>query len=471
MERVDRERMKIIAGTENVRSDAETLELYSYDATRRRALPECVVSPGSAAEISEIMKIAFERNIPVYPRGAATGMSGGALPLHGGVALDLARLNKIIDIDTKNLVAEVEPGVINADLQKAANRAGLFYPPDPASNEFSTIGGNVAENAGGLRALKYGVTRDYVLALEVVLPDGSIIHTGAKTLKSVAGYDLTGIMVGSEGTLGIFTKIWLKLLPKPRAARTALCGFASTESAVKAVENIISSRILPRAIELIDNASLRAVLSYKPIKLQGTELDPEKTDTVLLIEVDGQEAACDAEIKQVLDVCRALEPLFLMQASNDEEREELWTVRRSISPALYKLKPIKINEDICVQRTRMAEAIKMAHAIGARYNIMVACFGHAGDGNIHVDFMVDDSDPAEKEAAEKALDELMAGVVRLGGTISGEHGIGITKARFLPLEIPDAEYELMKKIKTLFDPKDILNPGKIFLPRAENNIT
>lgn len=467
MERVDIERFKLIVGHENVKSDRASLELYSYDATRRHYLPECVVRPNSAEEIAEIMNVAYERTIPVYPRGAATGMSGGALPVKGGVALDLARMNRILEINTTDHTALVEPGVVNAELQKAVGRLGLFYPPDPASNEFSTIGGNVAENAGGLRAVKYGVTRDYVLALEAVLPSGEIIHTGAKTLKSVTGYDLTGLLVGSEGTLAIFTKILLKLIPKPPEARAALCGFDSAAKAVEAVNAIVNANVLPRAMEFIDNASLRAVDSYKPMTIKGQAITPDAVNALLLIEVDGRESACEAEMGAVLEACKKLSPMFMLRSETDSEREELWSVRKSISPALYKLKPIKFNEDICVPRSRMVECLEMATAIGLKYDLLVACFGHAGDGNIHVDFMIDEANSLEAESVHKALRELMEGVVRLGGTLSGEHGIGITKAEFLDLEIPPVEKELMKQIKAVFDPKNVLNPGKIFSAEAK----
>jgi len=429
---------------------------HSYDATKQRAVPDVVVKPGSAQEVSEILKLANEKRIPVYPRGAASGLTGGAVPLRGGIALDMTRMNRIIEIDTANLIAIVEPGVVVADFQKEVEKLGLLYPPDPASNKFATIGGSVAECAGGLRGMKYGVTRDYVMALEVVLPTGEIIHPGSKTLKSVTGYDLTRLFVGSEGTLGIFTKIVLKLIPPPEKIETLMAFFSSIKNAADTVSAIIAAKIVPRALEFVDEECIRAVDQYTGFSVA------EGTEALLLIEVDGSAETANRDALRVMSICRDNEAFDVKKAETDEEVDELWSVRRTISPALYAVSKGKLNEDICVPRSNLTLMLDGIAEISEKYKLTIANFGHAGDGNIHVNVLIDPGIPEEVERGEAAVEEIFRKTVELEGTLSGEHGIGNTKSKYLSIEIEPDEVELMKNIKALFDPNGILNPGKIF---------
>jgi glycolate oxidase len=445
-----------IVGADNLLTSREELIVYSYDATQRESLPWAVARPASPAEIAKIIILANREAIPVVPRGAGTGMSGGSVPLRGGIVLSLERMNRILEIDEKDCIAVVEPGVVTGDLQREVESRGLFYPPDPASHQFCTIGGNVAECAGGLRAVKYGVTKDYVLGLEVVLPTGEIIRTGARTVKSVAGYDLTKLIVGSEGTLGIVTKIILKLLPLPETIGTLSAFFKTIESAASAASAVIAGRILPRALEFVDGTSLRAVENHLKQDLSGGAA------AMLLVEVDGTSESAAREIKRVAEIMRAGGADRISVAANNSEREQIWKARRSISPALYSIKPKKMNEDIVVPRSKIADILRIIEGIGKRHGLLIANFGHAGDGNIHTNVMIDESDLEKGRAAVK---EIFEAVLRLGGSISGEHGIGISKAEYLPMELQPAAIGVMKKIKEALDPNNILNPGKIFLEK------
>jgi len=429
---------------------------HSYDATKQRHLPDVVIRPNSAQEISEIMKIANEYRIPVYPRGAASGLTGGAVPLYGGIALDLTLLNKIIEIDEANLMATVEPGVIIADFQNEVEKHGLLYPPDPASNKFATMGGSVAECSGGLRGMKYGVTKDYVTALEVVLPTGDIIHTGSITLKSVTGYDLTKLFVGSEGTLGIFTKIVVKLIPPPERIETIRAYFGSIKDSTDTVSAIIANKIVPRALEFVDEACIKAVSVYTGFNV------PNGTKAMLLIELDGPSDSVKKDAERVMQIIKSHNAFEIEKAETEQEKDSLWAIRRSISPALYAISSGKVNEDICVPRSRLTEMLEKIAEIGKKYSFTIANFGHAGDGNIHVNILTEPSVPGELERAEKAVEEIFQSVVQLGGTLSGEHGIGNTKSKYLKYEIGPVEMKLMREIKKLFDPNNILNPGKIF---------
>jgi len=432
----------------------------SYDATKQSVLPDVVIKPDSAEEISGILKLANEKKIPVYPRGAASGLTGGAVPVHGGIALDMTRMNRILDIDDKNLIATVEPGVVVADFQKEVEKLGLLYPPDPASNKFATMGGSVAECAGGLRGMKYGVTKDYVLALEAVLPTGEIVNTGSKTLKSVTGYDLTKLFVGSEGTLGIFTKIVVKLVPPPEKIETIMAFFSSIKDATDSVSAIIAAKIVPRALEFIDEECIRAV------GLNSDFAVAEGTRALLLMEVDGSEETANRDALRVMDICRDNGAFEVKRAENEEEVDELWSVRRLISPSLYAISKGKINEDICVPRSNLTRMLEIISEISSKYGLKTANFGHAGDGNIHMNVLVDPSMVEEMERAETAVKEIFQEVINLDGTLSGEHGIGNTKSEYLEIEIKPNELNLMKGIKSLFDPNGILNPGKIFHEHA-----
>ncbi len=430
---------------------------YSYDATQRRHRPDAVVWPADAEQISRLLKLANAEQIPVYPRGAGSGFSGGSLPIQGGLALVTTRLNRILRIDQENLIAEAEPGVVTEDLQQAVEALGLFYPPDPASLKFSTLGGNVAECAGGPRCVKYGVTKDYVLGLEVVLPQGDIIRTGGETMKGVVGYDLTKLLVGSEGTLGVITRIILKLLPLPEAKKTLLVLFDSIDGAAKAVAAVIGAKIIPATLEFMDATTIDCVRRATDLEL------PAAARALLIIEVDGDASSIEIQAGRIEQIVAPLGVVDIRIAATAEESEALWQVRRSVSPSLRKVNPDKFNEDICVPRSRLPEMIRIIEEISARLQIPIINFGHAGDGNIHVNIMVDKAEPGQKQKAEQAIEEIFAATLKLGGTISGEHGIGLTKAPYIPLELETGAVACMKAIKQALDPNNILNPGKIFL--------
>ena len=445
-----------ILGEKNILTKKEDLLLYSHDATYQEFMPDVVVFPKDAGEISKILRLANEELFPVIPRGAGSGMSGGALAVRGGLVMAMSRLNRILLIDEDNLIAKVEPGVITADLQSEVEKLGLFYPPDPASLDVSTIGGNVAECAGGPRALKYGVTRDYVLGLTVVLPTGEILDIGVETAKGVVGYDLARLIVGSEGTLAIVTGITLRLIPKPEVKKTMLVIFPDILSAAQCVSRIIKEKIVPTTIEFMDSLSVECVRDQLSLELPEGEL------TILLIEVDGNSVQIDKDIRKIEDICRQMGITGLRLARDKKEAEDLWKARRNLSPSLQKLKPHKINQDVVVPRSRLAEFVTTLSDIGQRYNLSIPSFGHAGDGNIHINIMLNRDNNDEVERADQALKEIMKLVVDLKGTISGEHGVGISKKPYIGMEISATGLELMSRIKKAFDPNGILNPGKIF---------
>jgi glycolate oxidase len=445
------------AGRGNVLEDAQARAAYAADALGVGHLPDLVVTPGTAGEISTIARLCTEHRVPLVVRGAGTGYTGGAVPTRGGLVLSLERMNRILEIDETNLLAIVEPNVINGDLQRAVERVGLFYPPDPASLDSCSIGGNVAECAGGPRAFKYGTTKRYVLALEAVLPTGEIVRTGSKAVKNVVGYDLTQLLVGSEGTLAVITKVTLRLIPKP-AVRTALsAAFAGAREAVDAVTAVIGRRVVPAALELIDGESLRAVEAYV-----GRAVVPAGSGAMVIVECDGTRAAVDEEIERVVSACREAGATQIRRAASEAEREDLWNVRRQLSLALRATGLLKINHDVVVPRGRVPQLLDAVGDIARRYRLQVASFGHAGDGNIHVNLMVHPGDLEERQRASGAERELFERVVALEGSISGEHGIGFAKARYLSIELSAEEIALMKRVKVAFDPHGILNPGKIF---------
>jgi len=414
-----------------------------------------VMWPETTEHVAQIMKYAQENGISVVPRGAGTGMSGGAVPLKGSVVLSMEKMNRILELEKGNLTVLVEPGIINGRLQREVEDHGLFYPPDPASMNFCTIGGNVAENAGGPRALKYGVTKDYVMEIEAVLPGGDIINVGVKTYKGVVGYDLVRLLVGSEGTLAVATKIRLKLLPLPEDVLALLCLFTDLEASGKAVSQIISSRIIPRTLEFMDREAIKAVEKFQPLGL------PDDVEALLLIEVDGHTETIKKEAGKVADICMKLGADVRM-AEDDAARNRLWECRRKVSPALYHISPRKMGEDIVVPRNRIPQMLTSLRRLSEDTGIKIVNFGHAGDGNIHVNLMIDRSNEEEYRKAEALVREIFKLTLSLGGTISGEHGVGITKAPYIGMEIKKSELALMKGIKKLFDPKNILNPGKIF---------
>lgn len=452
-------------GKENVITNIEDRVCYSYDATatRQKAIPDVVIKASSTEEVSAVIKVADKYTIPVYPCGARSGLSGGSVPLHGGIVLDTTRMNRILEINPQDLMATVEPGVVTKRFQEEAARYKLFYPPDPGSAEFSTIGGNVAECSGGMAGLKYGVTRDYVLSLEVVLPDGSVINTGRKTLRSVAGYDLTRLFVGSEGTLGVFTKITIKLLPLPEKVETLMVYFRDPEQAVDATDAIIlGSRIIPKTLEFVDEICINSVRGYGGAEgYVGTEI-PKETKAFLLIDVDGDKARVEGDLVAVEKACEESGAFQIIKARETKEREALWAIRKAISPSLFKVAGRKLNEDICVPRSKIKEVLRELYSLGERYSISSACFGHIGDGNVHVNFLYGYEEADEKKV-EEMVEYMLKKVISIGGTITGEHGVGTAKAEYLPIEVPAQELELMKSLKKFFDPKGIMNPGKIFL--------
>ncbi|MFC1495215.1 FAD-binding oxidoreductase [Thermodesulfobacteriota bacterium] len=433
------------------------LEDYSSDSTKLKYMPDAAAFPSSNEEISEIFRLANEYKFPVIPRGGGSGKTGGALPVKGGLVLAMDRFNRILEIDQDNLIAKVEPFVITEHLQKEVEKIGLFYPPDPASNDVSTLGGNVAENAGGLRGLKYGVTGDYVLGLTVVLPTGDIIKTGVETAKGVAGYDLTSLIVGSEGTLAVVTSITLKLLPKPEAKKTMIACFRDITAAAKTVSDIIRSKIMPATLEFIDRLSIDCVRSQIEIKI------PEDTGAILLIEVDGDKKLVEGDAEKVKKICKGNRVVDFKLASDEREVELIWDARRKISPSLLELKPGKISEDIVVPRSRIPDLITFLRDLSKKYNLPIPAYGHAGDGNIHVNVLLDRENPDEVNKGDNIIKELFQKVIDLGGTITGEHGIGITKAPYMEMEFSKPAIELMMRLKAAFDPNNILNPGKIFM--------
>jgi glycolate oxidase len=444
-------------GARYVRDDREACAAYAADALGIAHAPDVVVLPATTAEIATLARLCTEHHVPLVVRGTGTGYTGGAVPIDGGVLLSLERMHRIREIDETNLLAIVEPNVINGDLQRAVESLGLFYPPDPASLDTSSIGGNVAECAGGPRAFKYGTTRRYVLALEAVLPTGQVVRTGSKAVKNVVGYDLTQLLVGSEGTLAIITEVTLRLIPKPPARATLSASFPDVRRAVDAVTALIGHRVVPAAVELVDGESLRAVAAYA-----GRAIVPAGAEALVIVECDGQDAAVEGEMRLVEQACRDAGAVEITRARTDAEREEVWRARRQLSLALRATGLIKINHDVVVPRGRVPDLFETVRAIAQRRRLQVASFGHAGDGNIHVNFMVRRGDEAELQRARHAERELFERVVALEGSISGEHGIGFAKAPYLGIELSADVIALMKRVKAAFDPAGILNPGKIF---------
>ena len=449
-------RLREIVGWQNCIRDKEDLVCYAYDATGLTYIPDAVLFPGNTDQVASILRLANRDGFFVTPRGAGSGMTGGSLAIKGGVILVMTRLNRIIHIDNDNLVVHLEPGVVTAHLHKAVEKEGLFYPPDPASSEFCTLGGNLAECSGGPRAVKYGVTRDYVLGLEVVLPTGEVINTGVQTAKGVVGYDLTRLITGSEGTLGIITRITLRLLPLPESVRTMKAVFSTMETAAKTVSEIMRHGIIPRSIEYMDNASIRCAEGYLKTGL------PVKAAALLIIEADGKQAEADRAINELGAICRSMGAVEVGIAQNNKEADNIRKARKALSPALFEYGPDKINEDIVVPKSRIPDMVNKINELHKETGLTIVSFGHAGDGNIHVNVMLDKKNSEELHKAEYAIDTLFDYTLELGGTISGEHGIGITKSIYLEKEIGRIETALMKKIKKTFDPNGILNPGKIF---------
>lgn len=455
MDRTIVEKLARIVGKENISTAPEELSCYSYDGTGQSFMPEAVAFPQSTIEIAAILKTANEHGFPVIPRGAGSGMTGGSLPVRGGLVLVTSRMNRILEIDPDNMIAVVEPGVITGDLQAALKKYGLMYPPDPASLKFCTIGGNAAECAGGPSAVKYGVTKDYVLGLEVILPTGDIMQTGVRTEKGVVGYDLTRLFIGSEGTLGIFSKLILRVLPLPECRATFLLNFSSIRRATELVTQILVHGITPCTLEYMDRTALSVVRRHISLPL------PEETAALILLEVDGTCREVEQQGRQ-LEQYLGKQDIDYRKAASEDDYNELWQARRSISPATFSLKPHKISEDIVVPRSRIPALVEFTEELANSLNLTILTFGHAGDGNIHVNIMVDKANEQEHRNGLEARKKLFAYVVSQGGTLSGEHGVGITKSPFLSLELDPTAISAMRGIKHLFDPGNILNPGKIF---------
>lgn len=454
--------LKAIVGERYVLTSPQDRVCYSFDATWHRGEPDVVVLPGSAREVAAVLRVADRYGVPVTPRGAGTGLSGGAVCVRGGICLSMTRMNRIVEIDPDNLLAVVEPGVVTGELQRAVEARGLFYPPDPASSRVCTIGGNIAENAGGPRCFKYGVTRDYVLGLEVVLPSGEVLHTGARTVKSVTGYDLTRLLVGSEGTLGVVTRATLRLIPRPEASRTLLAVFRHLEQAGRAVSGIVAAGVVPATLELIDQTALQVVEAYLHLGL------PVAAEAVLLVEVDGWAEAVERQARLVAEALSRHGAAEVQVAASAADAARLWQARRAINPALTRIRPIKVGEDVAVPPAMVPEFIRRFQFLRQKYQgLPMVIYGHAGDGNLHPNTVVDPRDPVQKAQVEEWLFDLARIALDLGGTLSGEHGIGTLKAPMLEWEVGPVGLRVMRAIKRALDPKGILNPGKMRLDEEE----
>lgn len=446
-----------IVGPDNFTDRLIDLVSYSYDASDNDHRPDCAVWPSTREQVSKILSLADRLGFPVIPRGAGTGLSGGAIPIRGGVVLDMCRMNRILAIRIPDRLAVVQPGVVYSDLEKALLPYGFFFPPDPASGKVCTLGGNVATNAGGIRGAKYGVTRDYVLGLELVLPDGRITRTGTSCMKSSSGYDLTRLFVGSEGTLGVITEITLKISPRPLTFQTALAVFATLRDAGQAVSDIMHSGIIPSVLEVLDANSIRVIRQSAGVSL------PDGS-AMILAETDGYtDAETSFQMDKVIEVFKKNHVSDVQRAANAAEAEKLWKLRKSVGSLAAKLRTNNVSEDIAVPISKVPDLLTGISAIVQRLDLPFVIFGHAGDGNLHPRIMYDRADPDQVARMRKAVAEVFAFICEMGGTLTGEHGIGLSKAPYMSLEHDSAALELMRSLKRLIDPKNILNPGKMAL--------
>ncbi len=450
---------KKLLGEDNAYFDEIHKRAYSYDATRKHYLPDGVLFPRNEEDLCELLSFCNEKGIIVIPRGSGSGFTGGALAVSGGVILSFEKhMNKILEIDLQNLLAVVQPGVINIDLQKEAKKYGLFYPPDPASMEYSSLGGNVSENAGGMRAAKYGITKDYVMALRAVLPSGEVIRAGKRTIKDVAGYNLAGILIASEGSLAVLSELTLKLIPLPRFKKTAMGIFSNVKNAMNAVYKSLASGVSPVSMEFLDRLSIEAV-EKKFQKSLGAN-----AGAVLITDVDGNvKEALDEDLKRLEHYFLESGALEFKIAKDEEEAADIWFARRTCSQSIAMYGTLKLNEDVTVPRSKLPELLEGIEEISRKYNFKIPCFGHTGDGNVHTNVMVNKNDEDEVKRGYEAVEEIFKLTIRLGGTLSGEHGIGISKAPFMKLAFNEAEMNLMRNIKKAFDPNNILNPFKMGL--------
>lgn len=443
-------------GKSKVFDEKEYLITYSYDATRVEYLPDLIVFPENERDIERILKIAYKYKIPVTPRGAGVGYSGGALPYNSGIVIVFTKMNKILNIDTKNFIAEVEPGVVTYELQNECEKKGLFYPPDPASLKTSTIGGNVSENSGGPRCFKYGVTLNYVLELECFLVNGDKIKVGSNVIKDVAGYNLKSLIVGSEGTLAVISKIILRLITLPELRVLFRVDFKSLSAGAEFINKVINSKIYPSVLEFMDRNSILASSKYMEVSFNND------INASIVIEVDGNEIEVKERKNRFIEVLKDCEILNYEIAETEEEQEELWKIRRNISPAISSLSPKKINEDVVVPVSKIPETVEFINKLAKEFNILIILFGHFGDGNIHTNLMVDPDNPEEMRKSEIVLNEIFRYVISKKGSITGEHGVGISKKSFMKYQFSNREIELFKQVKRVFDPENLLNPGKIF---------
>lgn len=459
------EKLRSIVGAAHYRDDKEALVAHSYDGTPMlQSLPDGVIYPASTREVSEAMAVLAEYGIPLVSRGSGSNLCGGTVPIEGGVVMVMHRMNKILEVDLENLTATVQPGLITAEFIARVESLGLFYPPDPSSMRISTIGGNIAECSGGLRGLKYGTTKDYVIGLEAVLAGGEVIRTGGKLMKDVAGYDLTKLLVGSEGTLAVITEATLKLIPPPKTKKTMLAMYKDLYGAARTVSRIIESRIIPATLELLDNPTIRVVDDFAKLGL------PHDMEAILLIEQDGDPETVERDIARIREVCEQEAADRVEVARTREEAEKLLTARRSAFTALARLRPTTILEDATVPRSKIADMVLRINEIARKYDVQIATFGHAGDGNLHPTATTDARDHEEIERVEQVFAEIFEAAIELGGTITGEHGVGVVKAPYLEWKAGPAGIAVMKSIKQAFDPRNLLNPSKMFAKETRKRV-
>lgn len=462
---VVKEKLLSIVTKENFDDSQIERLVYSYDATPNfQSLPDAVVSPRNTSEVSQILKICNEHKVPIVPRGSGTNLCAGTCPTEGGIVLLFKHMNQILEIDEENLTVTVQPGVITLDMIHAVEAKGLFYPPDPSSMKISTIGGNINENSGGLRGLKYGVTRDYVIGLEVVLPNGDIIRTGGKLAKDVAGYDLTRLFVGSEGTLAVITEATLKLIPMPETKQTMLALYQDLSAAANSVSKIIANKIIPTTLEFLDQPTLKVVEEFAQIGL------PTDVKAVLLIEQDGPPEVVERDLIKMAKICKQEQAVSIQVAASEEEADALRTARRAALSAIARLKPTTILEDATVPRSEIANMVQAINEITEKYQLTICTFGHAGDGNLHPTCATDARNHEEMERVEKAFEEIFEKAIELGGTITGEHGVGAMKAPYLEWKLKEEGIAAMKSIKLAFDPNNIMNPGKVFAKDSKKRV-
>ena len=451
------DKLRSVVGSENLLTEKEDLIPYAFDGTAAmKETPGCVVFAAITGQISDVLKLANDTETPVVTRGSGTGLSGGSVPAADCIVLCTVKMGQILEVDAANLTMTVEPGVTTVQIAEAAEKAGLFYPPDPGSMKISTIGGNVAENSGGLRGLKYGVTRNYVMGMEVVLPDGEVMWLGNKCVKDVAGFSLKDVMIGSEGALGVITKVLLKLIPKPAAKKTMVSTFNAMDAAAQTVSDIIAAQIIPCTLEFLDRTTIHCVEDFAKV---GLPLDCE---ALLLMETDGHAAAVEEEAAKMEELAKANGAMEVRVARDEAEAAQLAMARRSAFSALARLAPTTILEDATVPRSELAHMIRFVDEVAKKHELKIGTFGHMGDGNLHPTFLTDERNADEIHRVHEAFKEIFEEAIRLGGTITGEHGIGLAKKEFLPKFAGEAQMRVMRELRTALDPKGILNPGKMF---------